>query len=279
MTRTPFILAGLTALLGFSAALNATDRESYRSPYSVRFKHPVAELLHDLNGPRGDLRDESSIPHGEWYSERVRREFGSWGAPARHYPAPVGVHERPLEWRRERVIATAMRFHGYSYQHHHIPDWNPPKSWPWQKVAHGSNAKGVDCSNFTSFVYNLGFGFHLNSAIAKQAEQLDIPGPGAGRETRVENIPLPADYDAQVRALQTGDLVYIKNKSQKISHVVLWIGSIGNAPNDTPLVLDSHGDDTRDSNGVAVPDGIYLRPFSKTSWYHHSASHAHRILR
>lgn len=261
------------------SAFGAVERETYRSPYSVHYSHPVGELIRDLEGPRGQFREQSSLPHAEWFSERVRREYGAWGPPARHYPAPVGVHERPLEWRRERVIATALRFHGYTYQHHHIPDWDPPANWPWLKVANGHNAKGVDCSNFTSFVYNLGFGLHLNSAIATQAEQLEIPGPGPGRASRVEPIKLPADYDQQLALLKTGDLVYIKNKSDKISHVIIWVGAVGRAPNDVPLILDSHGEDVRDSNGVNIPNGIYLRPFTRTSWYHHSASHAHRVLR
>lgn len=274
-------LAAAALLVAASFSLvslsQATDRESYRSPYSVRYTHPHAELIRDLEGERGNFREQSSVPHAEWYSERVRRDWGAWGVPACHYPAPAGVHDRPLEWRRQRVIAAALRFHGYSYQHHHVPDWDPPANWPWKKVSLGHNAKGVDCSNFTSFVYNQGFGYRLSSAIAKQAEQVDVPGPGG--ETRIETIELPADYDERIKFLRTGDLVYIKNKEHKISHVVLWVGSIGVAPKDMPLVLDSHGEDTRDSNGVLIPNGIYLRPFTRTSWYHRSASHAHRILK
>lgn len=64
----------------------------------------------------------------------------------------------------------------------------------------------------------------------------------------------------------------------KISHVVLWVGSIGKAPDNVPLVLDSHGDGVKDSKGKFIPDGIQLRPFHEQSWYYNNSSHALRIL-
>ena len=52
---------------------------------------------------------------------------------------------------RQRVIAVALRFQGYHYQHHHVPDWDPPADWPYKESPLGKQSKGVDCSNFTSF--------------------------------------------------------------------------------------------------------------------------------
>jgi hypothetical protein len=76
----------------------------------------------------------------------------------------------------------------------------------------------------------------------------------------------------------TGDLVSIRNRSGKISHVVIWVGAIGRSPDGTPLIIDSHGEDVRDSNGEAIPCGVQLRPFRENSWYNQSASHALRIF-
>ena len=49
-------------------------------------------------------------------------------------------------------------------------------------------------------------------------------------------------------------------------------------PDGTPLILDSHGEGVKDSNGKSIPCGINLRPFRKNSWYFKSASHAHRLF-
>jgi len=112
---------------GMDEAADAKPHEGpYQSPYKPTFKVPLRELLFDANQSRGDATEQSSLPHREWYSGKVRKQFGSWGAPARVFDCPPGVQEKPVEWRRERVVAAAMRFIGYQYQHHHIPDWNPP---------------------------------------------------------------------------------------------------------------------------------------------------------
>jgi hypothetical protein len=267
--------------LGFAAAqAKRGPEEAYRSPYSVQFSYPLKELLGDIERtPRGDPRDQSSVHFRDWYSPQVRKHYGAWGPPARHYPAPHGVADRPLEWQRERVIAVALRFEGYGYQHHHVPDWDPPHGWPWKETAVGHNGKGVDCSNFAAFVYNQGFGIKPSSAIKRLAEGLEMPGPGAGRHTRAERVELPASYAERVKALRTGDLLFIRNRRGEVSHVVLWVGPIGRSPDDAPLILDSHGEGVRDSDGVSIPAGVHLRPSHPKSWYAGSASHALRVLR
>jgi hypothetical protein len=250
----------------------------YESLYTVQFTYPVEDLLHDLrHTPRGDVREESSIPFHEWNSHRVKERYGHWGPPARHYPAPAGVAGRPVEWQRERIIALGLRYQGYGYQHHHIPDWQPPSDWPWDKTAVGHNGKGVDCSNFTAFVYNQGLGLKPSSAIKKQAEQREIPGP-EGQHHRAERIDLPGSYEGLVKTLKTGDLLFVRNRSGELAHVVLWVGPIGRGPDNRPLILDSHGDGVKDARGETIPAGIHLRPFRENSWYFKSASHAHRYL-
>lgn len=281
MMKMPAKCLGLTVVLGLLGPRTEAQRaapEGYRSPYSVQFSLPLAELLHDIKGPRGDPRDESSVHFAEWYSGHIKKQYGHWGPPAKHYAAPNDVAGRSLEWRRERVIAVAMRFIGYTYQHHHVPDWNPPAGWPWAEVAAGHNGKGVDCSNFSAFVYNLGFGIKPSGAIGKQAETLNIPGPGPGKMTHAERITLPKTHDGVVKTLHTGDLLYVRNRKGNLAHVVLWVGDIGRAPDNVPLILDSHGDGVKDSSGHTIPAGIHLRPFRENSWYFHSASHAIRIL-
>src|SRR5262249_8434234 len=149
---------------------------------------------------------------------------------------------------------------------------------PWTPTCAGRNGKGVDCSNFTGFVYNLGFGLRMSTQIHRQSEEHAAEGPGPGRTTPLRRIELPPAYEERIKVLRTADLVFIRSRQGSISHVVLWVGPIGRGPDDTPLIIDSHGEGVRDSAGQAIPCGIQLRPFRENSWYNHSASHALRIF-
>jgi len=252
----------------------------YQSPYRLHFKAPLQQLLFDADGPRGSPAAQSSLPVQEWYAPAVRRQYGSWGAPARMFDCPPQVLEKPVEWRRERVVAAAARFIGYEYQHHHIPDWNPPHGWPWQHCCAGRNGKGVDCSNFSGWNYNWALGIHLNTDIHKQAERTTVRSARGELHARVIRRPAgkPSEwYDALVAELRPGDLLYIANKSRShVTHVIMWVGECGISPDGVPLVIDSTGGRIKDSNGHAIPCGIHLRPFKRGSWYHGSFEHAHR---
>ena len=107
---------------------------------------------------------------------------------------------------------------------------------------------------------------------------MDIAGPGPNHSSRAERIELPPSYAERVKLLRTGDLLYIHNSTDGITHVVLWVGEIGQSPDKTPLLIDSHGDSVHDCQGNKIPTGIYLRPFLQKSWYNRNASHAIRIL-
>ena len=253
---------------------------STSSGYGVEFRHPVRELIGDLTETeRGDPRLEASVPHREWYSERVRREYGAWGPAPRHFPVPPAAEGKSAEWLRERAIAVALRFVGYGYQHHHIPDWEPPPSWPWKETCVGRNGRGVDCSNFTGFVYNQGFGVRMNTAVGRQAELLEAQVGPEGRPHRLARVGLPEGYEDRARALRTGDLLFIRGKpGGEVTHVVLWIGPIGRSASGVPLILDSHGAGVEDDEGRPIPCGIQLRPFRERSWYNRCASHAHRVF-
>lgn len=269
-------LFAITITVSASLADDPKADPAYKSPYSIKYGFTSKELVGDLSGPRGDPHQQSDIPFREWYTPATLKQLSSWGPPARHYPELDGLAKKSLEWKQQRVIAVAMHFEGYNYRHHHIPDWVPPDTAA--KKAGGNTGKGLDCSNFTGFVYNLGFGIKPNSDVVKQSEEREFALPGEKRQHRVELIKKPDTYKGFTDTLRTGDLLYIKNTKGEISHVVLWVGSIGHSPDNVPLILDSHGDSVKDSEGHTIPGGIHLRPFREKSWYHHSASHALRVF-
>lgn len=271
---------GCVAPLSFATSLARANerRPDTGADYRLEFTHDREDLIGDLlHGERGAPHRESSVPHGEWYSHRTRHRDGAWGPPARRYE-PFEAADRSVEWKRERVIANAARFIGYSYQHHHIPDWDPPSHWPWKQCCAGHNGKGVDCSNFTSFVYNQAFGIHMSSGIGEQAE-ISTAFERGGHSVHIERIDLPESYEKRQEVLKTGDLLYIRHaKDKQVSHVIFWVGLVGVARSGVPLIMDSHGGDVKDDEGRPIPCGIHLRPFRRESWYNECASHAHRIF-
>jgi hypothetical protein len=256
-----------------------SEHHHYHSPYHLDFTYSHEDLVGDLeHTKRGDPRRQSSTPHEHWYSKKTRHRFGAWGPEQRRYTALPGLAERPLPWKEQRVIAVGSRFIGYEYQHHHVPDWDPPKHWPWKHCCAGHNGRGVDCSNFTTFVYNQGFGIHMSSGIREQS-QVHTALEGRHEHIAVHRIELPASFQERQEILHTGDLLYIRGREDgPISHVITWVGSIGRSPNNTPLIIDSHGGDVRDANDHLIPCGIHLRPYHEDSWYNRCVSHAHRIF-
>ncbi len=279
-TPPPMILVRcvIAAILAVAGLVVHAAEPTYKSPYRVEFTYPVEELIHDiLHGDRAAPRHQSRVPIAEWYSKKTREKYGAWGPPRAHLPVPRIVVGKPAEWKRQRVIATGMRYIGLSYQHHHLPDWDPPADWPWKPVAYGRNARGVDCSNFTTTAYDVGLGIKPSSDIDKQTVMTESPLLDGG-VVRAHRIERPAEYELFSKELRTGDLVFIKNDSGHVSHVVLWVGAIGRSPDGTPLILDSTGEGRKDSKGQAIPDGVHLRPFTPQSWYFREMSHALRLI-
>ncbi len=265
--------------LGLRGPLSARAQDApYRSPYTLKYRNPVESLEEGFGAPPWNSpMAESALPPQEWSSREVRRRFGAWGPPARHYPAPPGLERRDATWLQDRVILAASRWLGYPYQHHHIPDWDPPAGWPWHRVAYGRNSRGIDCSNFSSFYYNYALGIKLDGGIRQQAERRQVRGPGGRGVLTIQQIPR-VEYRELVRTLHPADLLYIRNNSGKIAHVILWLGAVGRSPDGTPLVLDSTGSGHTDANGTPIPIGIHLRPFDARSWYARDFVHAHRII-
>jgi len=274
------------AILGAAAArgqsIDEAPSTTFRAPsgLGVEFHHPIPDLIGDLiSTERGAPELEASIPHDQWYSPATRKRFGVWGPLPRAYDPLPGLEGKPVDWKRERVIAAALRFQGYAYQHHHIPNWDPPADWPWLEVKEGKNGKGVDCSNFTSFVYNQAFGVRITSHVVRQSRLESVRKNPDDRSFSIRRIELPESYERRIQALKTGDLLFIRGSvDSDITHVVIWVGSVGRSASGVPLVLDSHGAGVQDEEGRSIPDGVQLRPFREKSWYNRCASHAFRIF-
>ncbi len=274
----PFVRSLIACVVAVVGLVLHAAEPAYESPYRVEFAYPVEELIPDiLHGTRGAPRHMARVPLAEWYSPATKRKYGEWGPPLAHLPVPEVSLRRPAEWKRERVIATGMRYVGISYQHHHVPDWDPPADWPWKPVAHGRNAKGVDCSNFVAVAYDVALGIKPTSDIHKLSEMTEA-AVGDGGTVRAHRIDRPGTHELFMTELRTGDLLFVKNDSGHVSHVVLWVGAIGRSPDRMPLILDSTGEGRKDSNGTFIPDGVHLRSFTPTSWYFRDASHALRLI-
>lgn len=157
-------------------------------------------------------------------------DLSGWGPRPGTFPAPaVPQGCDPLSWKRQRILAVAGHSLGLPYRHHHVPTWEGP------------DGRGLDCSNFTAWVYNYGLGLRFTSDVHKQAEGPKAPG------RRLD----PGEPFAP------GDLLFIlKRDRSQVSHVVLYV--------DEATIIDSHG------------AGVALRPFK--GWYRSHLSHARRVL-
>ncbi|MCC6749859.1 MAG: C40 family peptidase [Deltaproteobacteria bacterium] len=95
-----------------------------------------------------DQLPQSPIPKADWN----KYEGGPWAAK---YPKPkIPACVDPLQWQRDRAVAVAKKYVGkVPYMHAHIPAFG-----------------GLDCSNFTSWVYNYGLGIQFDSGVANQGE-------------------------------------------------------------------------------------------------------------
>lgn len=281
----PWNILKLSLALGlcFSQPTASLADSNYQSPYSIHFTIPTQKLLApDAVPPRNDPSQESDTPFANWYSDKVLKTYGAWGPEPLRFPPPYDGFDFATadpQWMRERLLAVAQKYIGLPYQHHHIPDWDPPQSWPWKEVAYGRNSKGIDCSDFTSWTYNYGLGIKITSDVHKQAAAQSASAPGGDGRIPIQTISDDKGYDDLVAKLKTGDLLYIQKKSEdEVSHVIMWVGSAGRSPDGSPLVIDSTGSGHTDANGMAIPIGINLRPFLKDSWYYKRFSHAHRII-
>jgi cell wall-associated NlpC family hydrolase len=161
---------------------------------------------------------------------------GGWGPAAATYPAvaaPSGCDA--VSWKRARVLAAAQHYIGLPYQHHHVPQWDPSSAWS------GAEGPGLDCSNYTAWVYDFGLGIKFTSSVVDQAD-----GPSA-----------PGRLLSSSEPLMPGDLLYIYTSDfSAIGHVVIYV--------DAGHIIDDTG------------PGVQIRAF--TGWYQTRYAHARRVI-
>ncbi len=204
---------------------------------------------------------QSQEPPDAWYRTDAQGHYqnGGWGPRAEAFPPPELPQNAGCDsttWKRERVLAVALRYVyspdnplGLQYRHHHIPGWNPLTSTytgasednPDTDAPEGLTAwnpgQGLDCSNFTAWVYNYGLGIKFGGDVHRQAD--GTAGP--------MGTHIPADGP-----FLPGDLLYLhpKGNASEASHVVIYI--------DDGHVIDSRVN-AQDRVGVQVRD--------RTGWY------------
>jgi cell wall-associated NlpC family hydrolase len=171
---------------------------------------------------QADFAERDKLP--QFASGRVR---DSWGPKAASYPAPeISANCEAHAWQRARVVAVAKKYIGLPYRHHHVPGYVGP------------DGPGLDCSNFTAWIYNYGLGIKLDSEVGRQSET-------AGRRLGAGE------------SLQPGDLLFIRTvDDSRISHVAIYI--------DPHHVIDDHN------------DGVAVRKFK--GWYATHLAYARRVV-
>jgi cell wall-associated NlpC family hydrolase len=126
-----------------------------------------------------------------------------------------------VSWSRIRAVEAAKKWIGLPYKHHHIPAMG-----------------GMDCSNFTAFVYNYAFGIRFSSWVERQSEE-------AGRKLEKSETLAP------------GDLIFLYSADfTRISHAVIYL-----SPDE---IIDSTG------------PGVDVRPFR--GWYKKNYAWARRVI-
>lgn len=237
MKKTCFVLILLGIIL-FTLPSSAAGLQPGTAEYE-------ASLLRDF--AHRSMLPQTDVPKSQWYGSKMLASL--WGPMPAKYP---GIEETLdslphgtdlVQWKRDRVVAIAKHYIGLPYRHHHIPAWSPES--PDQR---GLTGPGLDCSNFTAWVYNFGFGVILNSDVASQSVMKPRPGfsvhPGM-RKIGVEGPFMP------------GDLLYIANPQKTaIVHTIIFID-------------DRHIIDSTDGQ-------VAIRHF--TGWYRRQLSHAIRIF-
>ncbi|MGY4709466.1 NlpC/P60 family protein [Mycolicibacterium sp. CBM1] len=255
------ILALLIAWLASAALIAGAPGLSHADPGAGVYPFSCSwESLTSDFAVRDQL-PQSPVPVDQWYTTTAggRYSNGGWGPAASVLPPPVIPQDSGCDvttWQRERVLAVAMRYIdapdnplGLQYRHHHIPGWDPPTSTysggaeenPDTDAAPGPSAwdsgRGLDCSNFTAWVYNYALGIKFGGDVHKQ--YAGTAGPMGAR------IPALGPF-------QPGDLIFLhpNRNANDASHVVIYI--------DDQHIIDSRG------NAQNVP-GVQIR--NRIGWY------------
>ncbi|MEE6177255.1 NlpC/P60 family protein [Mycobacterium sp. 050134] len=250
------LLWGATSAIG--AGLPGLSRAE-RGEFPYQFSCSMSALTGDFAGRDG--LPQSQEPPDTWYRTDAQGHYqnGGWGPRADALPAP-GLPQNAgcdgTTWKRERILAVARRYIyapdnplGLQYRHHHIPGWNPPASTyavaavenPDPDAPQASTAwdpgPGLDCSNFTAWVYNYGLGIKFGGDVHQQAD--GSAGPMGAH--------IPADGP-----FEPGDLLYLhpNGNASVASHVVIYI--------DEGHVIDSR---------VSAQNRVGIQVRDRVGWY------------
>ena len=179
-----------------------------------------------------DALAPSDTPPSAWYLKNNGQYLNvGWGPRAATFsrisvPADAGCDSRT--WQQERILATALHYlnvagnpQALQYRHHHIPQWDPQSSTSPSGGADSIDSEGrspqtwaagqgLDCSNFTAWVYNYGLGIKFGGNVHDQ-----YAGTAGSMGQR---IPAQGPFEP-------GDLVYLHPDAtaDEISHVVIFV--------------------------------------------------------
>jgi len=227
----------------------------------------------------------------------------TWGPQPNNYPlvyVPNGCDS--TLWQQQRILSVVnyVVSLNLNYCHHHTPGWLALNSPVFRTIINGSSGicadrgvngtnqwQGIDCSTYTSFVYNFGLGTNLNKDVQQQA-----CGPNApGRVLNIKNLTNTANQNL----MEPGDLLYIAGDGN-ISHVIMWTGHqltngtgafgidtiIQSYPADTSEFVYNAGMDSLKNNETIylISDSTGTGPNYRMfiSWYVSQFSHARRII-
>ena len=266
-----------TPLVDDSTATTAATQDSDSAKISVQgfqytFQCNRATLTADF--AERDALPQARIPETNWYARDADGDYinGGWGPRPNAYPkvvVPANASCDAATWQRERILAVALRYRNVpdnplalDYRHHHIPAWNPPTN----THSSGNNGNpemnglgawdagtGLDCSNFTSWVYNFGLGIQFTSSV---------------RELYSKSLGIPAQPLPKQGPFQLGDLIYLHptNSTDYASHVVIYL--------DDGHVIDARYDYTGPDGKVMR--GVQIRP--REGWYRRAVLGGWRII-
>jgi kumamolisin len=273
--------SGLTATEKVPTNLVVYPKMAYHSPYSI-----------DLSKAPKSIYD--GLPAFSMITSPTQSPWGPGKEPGRPPAVPDGAGN---DWLQQRVLAVAAGAIGVDYQHHHDPEWLPTQGGPWNvasTVAYQS--QGVDCTNFTAWVYSRALGVTINSATGEQAKisPTDPNGTIIPKElddrVQIQTINHWTGYDDLASQLRPGDILIIDgdpNDPSKPTHGIMWLGSYGKDANgrDRNLIIDATGITPPhvDSSGRVVPEGVHVRPFgppgSLNDWYYTHVDHVLRLIK
>lgn len=189
----------------------------------------------------------------------------------------------------KRLVAAAELLVGLPYQHHHSPSFSPSPTDTWGPNIDLVQTPGVDCSDFTGFIYNYALGIELDTGTNNQSLQTlttqryrDDQGKDGFRNLPISINAKPTGatdllaYQTLVSQLKPGDLIFISGTgpgsppNESAGHVVMWLGNLVSSSDGMPLIVDCTGSSHIDQNNINTPGGIHIRPFAQqgvNSWY------------